>query len=236
MNNLPMKSKPFTWSPSALKKFYTCPYQYWHTYWNPDAVRGPDGEAALWGIAVHKAFEDCIRQDQPKLPARFKIYQKWLDSLRTLEGWKTPEQKVAYNRFWERTEFFAPDVWLRLIIDLTIVNLDRERNLNDGLGTVLDFKTGKSKYDNEDQLKLGAITMLEHPNILEVKTGYLYLKEDKVVNKNYSRDQVERFKQEFEVKVEPIAEAVATASFKPNPSGLCRQWCDNLRCSHNGRR
>jgi len=232
MNNLPMKTKAFSWSPSALKSFNTCPLQYWGKYWDPKAVREPDSEAIIWGKDVHTAFEMAIKHDNPVLPVRFKVYQKWLTAVRSLSGNKTTEQKVAFNRFWEEVEFFAPDAWLRLIVDLSITGWEANGPLS---GTVLDYKTGKSRYDNNDQLKLSLLQSLKHPNINDFRAGYIYLKEDKSTYMSATREEVETYKKEFEYRVEAMTEAVATASFKPKPSGLCARWCNVTRCSHCGK-
>lgn len=228
-----MKKKAFTWSPSALKSFNTCPRQYWYKYWNPNTVKQADSEAMIWGKDVHTAFEHAVLYDKPILDARYKVYQKWLTAVRSLNGNKTPEQKVAFNRFWQEVDFFAPDAWLRLIVDLTIIHWNEE---GPDKSTVLDYKTGKSRYDNDDQLKLSSIQSLAHPTIDIFHAGYIYLKEDHSTYIGSTREGVENYKQEFEIKVEPIAEAVATATFKPKPSGLCKQWCDDLQCPHNGKR
>jgi len=229
-----MKDKPFTWSPSALKSYGTCPRQYWYKYWNPNTVKGPDSEAMIWGKDVHTAFELAVKHDHRELPARFKVYQKWHDAVRSIPGIKTPEQKVAFNRFWEEVDFFAPDAWLRLIVDLTIIQ--HHDNGKPRKAVILDYKTGKSRYDNNDQLKLSSIQSLVHPTIETMQAGYIYLKEDKSTYLANTREGVENYKQEFEIKVEPVAEAVATTIFKPKPSGLCKKWCDDLTCPHNGKR
>lgn len=229
----PVQNKPFTWSPSSLKAFYTCPVQYWAKYCDPNRKKEPDSEAMIWGKEVHKAFELALKHDDRVLPDRFKQYQKWYGSVKAINAFKEPEKKVAFNRFWEQTEFFAPDAWLRLVVDVT-----GKAKLRDGeptKGIVLDYKTGKSRYDNNDQLMLSGLQFLDTPSIEWMQAGYIYLKEDHSTYMEATREQMEGWKLHFERKLEPVVEAYTTGIFTPKPSGLCKKWCNVRSCAHCGK-
>lgn len=225
---LPVKDKPFTWSPSALKAWNTCPVQYWNKYWNPEGVYEPPGEAAKWGIDVHKAFEDCVLNGESKLPDRYSVYQKWLDAVWSMGGDKVPEQKKGFSILWNEVDFFDHTVFLRLIIDLTV---------KEGSSAyILDYKTGKSRYDNDDQLKLGAISaFISDEEVKTVKAGYIYLKEDFVTKPLvFEREQLMSLQIEFGAKIDPMKADCFKKEFEPKPSGLCKKWCDVTICPHNG--
>ena len=226
---LPIKSGPFKWSPSALKTFETCPRMYWYRYWNPDGVKEEPGEAAVWGLDVHKAFEDCVKSGNPKLPERYKQYQKFLDFVFAMKGEKTAERKVAYNRFWEPVDFKSPEAWVRFITDLRVKN--------DSEGYIIDYKTGKSRYVDNSQLQICSIELLQDPEIETIKTCYMFFKENKISPVQvWDRERVESFKPHFEEKVRPLAESHATGFFEQKPCGLCKQWCGDLSCEYNGKR
>jgi len=52
---------PLPWSPSALDDFVNCPKSY-HEKRVLKSVKDVQGEEAIWGVRVHKAFE--LRQQK----------------------------------------------------------------------------------------------------------------------------------------------------------------------------
>jgi RecB family exonuclease len=70
----------------------------------------------------------------------------------------------------------APDVWVRGIADLLIVNDD---NLT---ARVVDYKTGNNKYPDREQLKLMALMVFaHHPHIRKVNAALLLVVKNDMV-------------------------------------------------------
>lgn len=202
------------WSYSSLSAFETCPRRY-HITRIAKLVKEPQTEATLWGNQVHKALEDAVAGTKGLAP-NFTQYQPIVDRVRATGGKKFTEQKFGLTKTFKPTGFFNGDVWLRGVLDLTIVTPK--------VGIVLDYKTGKVKTDG-DQLKLfAAASFAQHPYLEKVKTGYLWLANDKVTTKDFSKEDVPAIWQEFLPRIQRMEKAQASDNWLPNPSGLCG-WC-----------
>jgi hypothetical protein len=73
------KPKSFAWSYSKLKNFETCPKRHWHLDIQRD-IKEPEGEALLWGNAVHKALAERVEKNTP-LPKTMAEYEKWAERI-----------------------------------------------------------------------------------------------------------------------------------------------------------
>lgn len=216
--------KPRAWSFTALTNFETCPRKYYET---SVSKKWPDemGEAALWGNQVHEALDKYIKGEAP-MPESMLRFKPLADKVLNTDGKVISEQKIALNNGHQITEFFAPDVWVRVIFDVTIVYDDRI--------VLLDWKTGKRK-PNSDQLRLFAAAVLDvYPHIDRVTTGFVWLKERAIDKEKFVRGQP--LWEEFLPRVARFNKAFQTEHFPEKPSGLCRAWCPVLDCEFNGRR
>lgn len=202
------------WSYSSLSAFETCPRRY-HLTRIAKLVTEPQTEATLWGQKVHKALEYAVAGTKTLGP-NFTQYQPVVDRVRAASGKKFTEQKFGLTNGFKPTEFFGKDVWFRGVLDLTIVTPK--------IGIVLDYKTGKVKTDG-DQLKLfAAATFAQHPYLETVKTGYLWLANDKTTAQDFKKDDVPVIWQEFLPRIKRMELAQEKDQWLPNPSGLCG-WC-----------
>lgn len=202
------------WSYSSLTAFETCPKRFYLTRISKQ-VKEPQTEATLWGNEVHKALELAVAGTKTLAP-NFVQYQPIVDRLRASPGKKHTEQKFGLTNSFKPTSFFGGDVWFRGVLDLTIVTPK--------VGIVLDYKTGKVKTDG-DQLKLfAAATFAQHPYLDTVKTGYLWLANDKVTTQDFKKDDVPVIWQEFLPRIQRMEAAQEEDKWLPNPSGLCG-WC-----------
>lgn len=203
------------WSYSSLSAFETCPRRY-HLTRIAKLVKEPQTEATLWGNQVHKALEDAVAGTRGLAP-NFAQYQPIVDRVRATGGKKFTEQKFGLTKGFKPTGFFNGDVWLRGVLDLTIVTPK--------IAIVLDYKTGKVKTDG-DQLKLfAAAAFAQHPHLETVKTGYLWLANDKVTTEDFSKKDVPEIWQEFLPRIQRMEKAQSDENWLPNPSGLCKSWC-----------
>lgn len=118
------------WSYSSLSAFETCSRRFYLTR-IAKVVKEPQTEATLWGQKVHKALEDAV-SGKSALGPNFTQYQPIVDRVRATGGKKFTEQKFGLTKAFKPTGFFSGDVWLRGVLDLTIVTPK--------VGIVLDYK------------------------------------------------------------------------------------------------
>ena len=222
-------SKPFSavpWSYTALTNFEQCPRKFYHLKVLKD-VQETWGPEAGSGIEVHRALEQ-YGKGESALPEKYASYKPIVDKVIHATGQKLYEHKFGLTQDLQPTTFFGRDVWYRGALDVTVLKKDT--------AIVLDWKTGKRKQDM-DQLKLFAGAALKlFPHVNTVKTGYVWLKEQKVDSTPFVRDDAPGIWQEFAIRVHRLEQAVEQCKFPPSPSGLCKAHCPvgKSRCDHCG--
>lgn len=229
-----MKYTPKAWSYSSISTFKQCPHRYYRERVVKDIPKEPDSEAILYGVALHSAAEEFIKNGKP-LPPQFEYVLPYLETLNALPGRKLTEYKMGIairNGRMEACDFFAPDVWFRGVADLLVIDDER------GIAHVVDYKTGKSaRYADTLQLELMAAAMFLHfPAVRKVKGALLFVVSKELV-KAQPLDIDKRFVA-FE-KLNPVLQrrtiAYETGVFNATPNNLCRKWCPVMDCPHNGR-
>lgn len=219
--------KKFAWSYSSLTAYETCPHRWFKTKWTKEIVE-PQTEATLWGNKVHKSLENRLRSKTP-LPEGMERYEPFAKTiLRHAEGGRIEvEQKLALNARFQKTTYFAQDVWLRNIADVVVVKGDK--------ASVSDWKTGKIIPDS-DQLALSSAVIFAHkPWVKSIVNSFIWLKEGKTTSETFNREDVPAIWQRFLPRVARIEESIKQNKFPPRPSGLCRAWCPVTTCVHNGK-
>ena len=220
--------KPLAWSYSSLEAFETCPHRYQQTKVLKTIVE-PQTESMLWGNRVHKALELRVGKGTP-LSKELIQYEPIAASIcrkRDIGAKIVCEQKLALNKNFKVTTWFASDVWVRGITDVTIVKGDK--------AVILDHKTGKPK-PGSGQLKLtAAITFATLPYINTITNSFLWLKSGTTTTETFQRDQAPEIWQEFMPRVQRMEEALKQDNWPKRPSGLCKSWCPVHTCEFNGR-
>ena len=184
-----------------------------------------------YGTDVHLACEEHIRDNKP-IPKKYSYVQPALDALKRKKGKKLCEYELGLTEDLQPCGFWDKDVWFRGIADLIILNEE------DGIAWVVDYKTGKSaRYADKGQLELMALAVFKHfPKIHTCNGGLLFVVCKQLITESYTRPRREN---DLEVKYRDKFSQMVIASdnnvWNPNPSGLCRAWCDVLECAHNGR-
>lgn len=221
-------SRAEAWSYSSLNSFETCARRHYLVKIAKKVVE-PQGEALVHGNEVHKALELAVEGTQA-LPAKYASYIPIVDLVRRSEGVKRCEQALGVTKSFRPTDFWAPDVWFRCKIDLSVERAS-------GTVVVVDWKTGKPKFDG-DQLKLSAAAVFAHfPRASTVHTGYAWLGFDKLDKETYTRDDVPAIWQEFLPRIAKMDKARVNNDYPPSPGGLCTKWCPVTRqyCQFSGR-
>lgn len=213
--------KPFAWSYSALTRFENCPKQYWHLNVRKD-FKDEDSEFAHEGKLIHDAMHNRLCRDTP-LPMTVRYLEPIAKRFDGVKGERSGELKLALNRDFEPVEFFAPDVWVRAVVDFLIVKKST--------ALMFDWKTGKKKPDFT-QLGLSAAVLARWmPEIELFKTAYVWTKSKEVSPKNFTISKLQDVWNELLPRVAKMEEARKTTTFPAQESGLCR-YCVVNTCPH----
>lgn len=219
-------SKPFAWSYSSLTSFETCPWRWKLTKWTKE-VSEPQTEATMSGNRTHQALEKYVKNESGLVGA-YAHLKPLADRIKAQPGLIEAERKIALRADFTETTYFAKDVWFRGVFDIRVVQPTSV--------TVLDWKTGKRKFDG-DQLKLFAgVEMKINKVAEEVRTGYVWLQEKKIDRETFTRADEHDIWAEFSQRAHRIEQAIEKDQFPKRPSGLCRAWCPvgAKRCEHCG--
>lgn len=213
------------WSYSALSAFETCPRRFYHTRVKKD-VEDPPGEAALWGQRVHKHLEDRLRDGTP-LPHALRIYEPYAKKVALAGGDALQvEQKVALDTDLKPCEYFSKAAWLRGVLDVVFVKGET--------AFIFDWKTGRRKHDMDQLALFAAIGRQVYPAVERFKTAYIWLKEKKLDQEVFTRDQLSDVWSRFLRRAQKIDDAQASGEYPPKPSGLCRRHCPVTTCEYHG--
>lgn len=222
-------SKAKAWSYSSIKKFDTCPKQYYHLKVVKEYSEPPTS-ATIYGKEFHEAAEFYVRDGTP-LPPQFNFAKPVLDKLMTIEGEKLCEYEMGLTENLEPCAFDAPNVWWRGVADLVIINHET------GVARVVDYKTGSSaKYADKGQLELMALATFKHfPLVKTVKAALLFVISKDFVKDEYPSGKQAELWQKWLAAYTRLKYSLDHDVWNPRPSGLCKKHCVVLSCPHNGR-
>lgn len=197
------------------RKFYECNILKKHPY-----VATPEN---TWGNEVHAALESAVR-NRVELPRNMQQFQPIVEAVLRKPGTKYAEVQLAIDWHGNATKYFGHDVWMRGKGDLIVVNNE------DGL--VIDYKTGKDNYPDEEQIDLMAImSFAKFPQLKRIKGMLMYVVAGSIFPMEYTRDQFEGILAHWQKKGARIEQSRAMNVWVEKPSGLCG-WCPCTTCPH----
>lgn len=221
-----VKLKSTKWSYSSMSLFQQCPKKYYHLRIAKD-VADPPSQQMNYGLAVHKAAEDYIRDGIP-IPPQFAFMQEPLDRLKSTEGGVHCELKLGLTRDLEPCGFMAKDVWWRGIVDLLVLNGKKAR--------IIDYKTGKNTYPDTKQLELLSLAIFKHyPEVETVKAGLLFVVHPLLVMERYHAEEQDERWVKWVQQSQQLDSAVENNVWNPKQNFTCRNWCPVTSCANNGR-
>jgi len=203
------------WSHSALTAFETCPRRYHLTRVTKD-VTEQQHEASLWGNRVHHHLEHYANK-KVKLPADLQKYAKYVDKIRSYDGKRVVEERMAIDSNFRKTTWNAKNVWCRGIIDIGIVGSKK--------AYLLDWKTGKRKPGSDQLMLFAALAFIHYPWVDTIICGFIWLKEHKFDKEIYTRDKISDIWNEFLPRINRLELAFTEDKWPPKPSGLCKNYC-----------
>ena len=208
-----------SWTYSQLEKFETCPKQFYHVRVARDFT-DPPTEHIKWGEIVHKAMEERVMNGTP-LPEGMEHWESIAVKLANLPGEKYAEYKMNIDKSFNKSSWRG--AWSRGIADLLVVNKNK--------AAVFDHKTGKRKITEQIMLYAG-YTFAEFPEVDEVTTVFVWLKEKKLDKEVFTRADVPKIWNEFLPRVIKLEKAYETDKWPAKPSGLCNGWCPVKSCTY----
>ena len=215
------------WSHSALKDYESCARKF-HSVRVLKQYKFTETEATKYGTELHLAAEEYIRDDK-ELPPQFDFIKPTLDALKDKRGRKLCEHQMALTIDLQPCDWKSPDVWVRGIADLLIVDDD---NLT---ARVVDYKTGNNKYPDREQLKLMALMVFAHfPHIRKVNAALLFVVKNDMVKASFTRDDADAAWWDYRNRIARIEQAHDTGVWNPRPSPLC-PWCPVTTCENHPR-
>lgn len=198
------------WSYSRWKDHAICPLKA--KLKHVDKLREPANAAMLRGSAVHKAGEDFLNGVRKDIDP---VYATFADELKKLKRKKAvAEEKWTFTDTWGETSWFADDAWCRMGIDAYTITKKTMR--------LVDYKTGKVREENEEQLGLYALgAFTRFPELKEVATEFWYLDQAVPVQLHFLAKDKEPLRELWERKTWAL---LHDTIFPPRPGGHCR-WC-----------
>lgn len=214
------------WSYSRLTTYQQCPAKL--RYSALDRIPIKENDAMRRGQEIHKEAELYITSArQPsKIPESLELFEEEFKAVRKLlkkKGYRIfTEQQWAFTKDWTPCDWFARNCWVRVVVDLGILNE------NDGVLTIIDHKTGKARDDHKDQLKIyGTAGFAKFPAIEQVQAGMWYLdqgfiNDDSDEYVQFEVDELDGLIKHWNQEVKPLFN---DRTFAPRPNNLC-SWCD----------
>lgn len=199
---------------SAIKMYENCPKRYYHQRVTKE-VQDTGGEASRYGERIHEFLEQRLVNDTA-LPQEAEKYEVLCQTIEKMArgGELHAERQLTLTENLTPTSWFANDAWFRSILDVLIIKEDT--------AIVIDWKTGKRRPDFT-QLEMFALQVWKHfPEIVRIKTTFVWLKEMKMDTEEYSREQSDEMWQNLLGRINRIYESVEHENWPAKPSGLCR--------------
>ena len=212
------------WSYSSLNTFQNCPYRYFRQYEARDVKDVYESKEASWGIEAHRRFEQRLRNGRP-LPPELENYETLCAELEQLPEVHA-EYKMALNKKLEPVDWFAADVWSRAAADVLAVNRDTSQL------TIVDWKTGKPRYDELQGLVLAFHAHAYFPDVKTIRTRFVFIKYGVEKGDTYDVEKdLDYIWRELSNKIRDIGWAKQSNAWPKRPTGLCG-WCPVKDCEH----
>jgi len=213
------------WSHSGLKDYEGCARRF-HEVKVLKNYPFTDTVHTVYGKQVHESAEHYVRDNVP-LPPEHEFMKPTLDSLLKKTGRKLTEHEMGLTEDLQPCAFDSPDVWVRGIADLLIMDDDGFK------ARVVDYKTGNNKYPDRDQLTLMSLMVFAHfPHIRQVNSALLFVVKNDMKTLVMRRDDIEPEWWEYRLRVAKLEASFSNDVWNPTRTPLCG-WCAVKSCEFN---
>jgi hypothetical protein len=203
------------WSYSRLSEYCRCPFSAKLKFL--DRIKEPQNAAMARGQSIHEKAGVFIKGRSKKTPEELERFTDEFAHLRHIKKSVAIELELAVRADWSVCDWFAKDAWLRAKLDTAYVMDDSWK--------IIDFKTGKVRPENVEQLDLYAAVAIAHaPDHVQVIDAELwYLDWGEIIRRTYSRADALRLQKKYK-KDKAVLKMLSDTTFKPTPGNHCR-WC-----------
>ena len=205
------------WSYSRLTDYERCAKMAWFKYLDPNRPKFVPNKAMQRGTEIHTKAEKYAIGTLKRLPKELELFEEEFKALRKIKSKLSVEEQLALTSGWSPSDWFGPDTWLRVKMDLMYPpKVNRLK--------MVDHKTGKVRPENEKQCDLYATAGFAlFPNVTHIEAELWYLDWGEIVALDYTRkDDFENLKKYW---VKRTKKMLADKTFKENPGNACT-WCD----------
>ena len=211
--------RPFVGTFTNLNTFRsTCEHQFYRRYIKRDQPY-VETEAMAWGNEVHAAFEHRLQARKP-LPDAMR---QWETFAAPFDKYKIQvEQKLGMTERAKIADYWK-DPWFRGKADAVVIN--------GTTGFIIDWKTGKSNYEDPFELATNALLLkVKYPELKKIVGSYAWLKE----NRKSQQSDLSDFKStvlEITRLMNLVAEKRKSNEWIKRKSGLCG-FCSVSDCEN----
>jgi hypothetical protein len=218
-SHLPIKlvKKFMSWSYSRYHDYAGCPLFAQLKYLLKVDDGSSNSKPLLHGSKVHEEADQYLISKKTKLTENLARFPDEFADLRTRKGLVTGRAaSLAVDKYWKPCRDDDWDhAWLRAKFDAAY--------LDDGRLVVIDFKTGRIRPEQVDQLEIYAcVGLAHHPEVSAVEAHFWYLEQGEIVSRIYGAGEIPALRLAWEKRA---GKMLGDGTFKPAPGDKCR-WCN----------
>lgn len=209
------------WSYSRLTTWEECPRRYQYNYVMKVEGKKEPHIAASRGTEIHAKGEAYLKGELQLYPPEFQKVSGHTMYLKSRGA--QPEVKLGVREDWSPCEFDDPDTYLRVIIDILL--------LDEGVLDVQDWKTGRIYDHHVNQLELYvAVAAAHHPEVTEYRSRAVYIDQGVIAKPVVTKpDRVKPIRMMIDGRIKNAEED----KIYPTRAGSHCRWCDYSK-QHGG--
>lgn len=199
------------WSYSKLRDFETCRAQYRRRH--IEKLKEASSTALEHGSEVHENIEGWMQGWLKSMPEVMRPLATHFERLKDMGP--TLETMWGHDKKWAPLENgLDKKAWVRAKTDAFL--------LYQNIAYVMDWKTGKMRDVNQDQLKFyGVLALIREPSAQRAKLELWYVEHGTILDGEVKREDLAKLKKEFERRSKRI---YAETRWEEEP-GLHCKWC-----------
>lgn len=224
-----MSDKPLTYSYTMINQFQNCARAFQARYITRE-TKFESSPQVEWGNDVHKEAEMCFKENREPTE-RYAVLTPVIKALKTIPVVIEAEKEIAFDENWKELGWWDKSCRYRGKLDIWA-------NLGGGRAIIGDFKTGKRRLQQMDELRwFSMLAFKQNKDVEQIKNVLLWLKVEngdkppKPDQEVIDRKQLPELEDKFMDVINKIEHALVYDLFPCKPTGLC-PWCSLKTCKH----